>query len=109
MRPSWSSSSNRGRGRGRGREIHMGSNNILAQLGKQRLIATNIAGTSTGISGIDDNHPMYREFMDFIQSKQQTQPSYSSIVNEEAIENVEIYDKNEIDEIVLILEPKDLQ
>lgn len=47
--------------------------------------------------------------MDFIQSKQQTQPSYSSIVNEEAIENVEIYDKNEIDEIVLILEPKDLQ
>ena len=47
--------------------------------------------------------------MDFIQSKQQTHPSYSSIVNEEAIENVEIYDKNEIHQKILILEPRDLQ
>ena len=52
---------------------------------------------------------MHKEFMDFIQSKQQFQPSYSEIVNEEAMENVEIYDNNAIDEIIFILKPRDLQ
>ena len=73
MRPSWPSSSNRGKGRGRGGKTN---NNVLAQIGNQRLIAANItktsASTSIGISGIDASNPMYKEFMDFIQSKQQT-------------------------------------
>uniref|UniRef100_A0A3Q7IDZ6 Uncharacterized protein n=1 Tax=Solanum lycopersicum TaxID=4081 RepID=A0A3Q7IDZ6_SOLLC len=43
MRPSWTSSSNRGKGRGRGGRTN---NNVLAQVGNQRLIAANITKTS---------------------------------------------------------------
>lgn len=110
MRPSWPSSSNRGKGRGRGGRTN---NNVLAQIGNQRLIAANItktsASTSTGISGIDASNPMYKEFMDFIKSRQQEQPSYSAVANEEVIENIEVYDQNDLDEIILILDPRDLQ
>ena len=55
---------------------------------------------------------MYKEFMDFIKSKQtqdNTPPSYSSAVTEEGNENIEVYDKNEKDEVILLLEPIDLQ
>ncbi|KAG5580069.1 hypothetical protein H5410_050696 [Solanum commersonii] len=40
--------------------------NILAQVGNQKLIAANIASTS----GLNTDHPMYNEFLDFMQSKQ---------------------------------------
>lgn len=95
MRPS---SSNRGRGRGRGGRTN---NNVLAQIGNQKLIVANItrtsASTSTGISGIEASNPMYQEFMDFIKSRQQEHPSYSA------------YDQNDLDETILILDQRDLQ
>ena len=40
--------------------------------------------------------------MNFIQS-------YSSVVTEEENKNIEVYDKNEKDEVTLLLEPIDLQ
>uniref|UniRef100_K4BZH2 Uncharacterized protein n=1 Tax=Solanum lycopersicum TaxID=4081 RepID=K4BZH2_SOLLC len=110
MRPSWPSSSNRGRGRGRGGRTN---NNVLAQIGNQKLIAATItrtpASTSTGISGIEASNPIYQEFMDFIKSRQQEQPSYSAVANEEVVENIEVYDQNDLDETILILDQRDLQ
>ncbi|KAG5576769.1 hypothetical protein H5410_056903 [Solanum commersonii] len=54
---------------GRGKEP-MGRNNILAQIGNQKLIALNIAEAYTSTSGINTEHPMYKKFMNFIQSRQ---------------------------------------
>ncbi|KAH0725254.1 hypothetical protein KY284_001119 [Solanum tuberosum] len=108
MRSSGSSSSIRGRERGK---APMGRNNVLAQIENQKLIASNIAETYTSTSGINTEHPMYKEFMNFIQSRQVqgTNPSsYSSAIADEGNENIEVFDKNEKDEVIL-LEPMDLQ
>lgn len=112
VRTSWphgGSSSNRGREQGR---ENLGRGNILAQVGNRRLIASNITGTSTGVSGVDANHPMYKEFMEFIKSKQtqgDSSLSYPAIVNDEAGENTEVTHKNAKDEVILLLENIDLQ
>ena len=62
MTPLWPPPSRRGRGRivaGRG-------GHIFAQIGNKQLIAANSASTS----GLNIDHPMYKEFLDFMQSKQ---------------------------------------
>ncbi|KAG5570715.1 hypothetical protein H5410_060481 [Solanum commersonii] len=41
--------------------------------------------------------------------KNNAPPSYSAVINNEASENIEVYDKNEKDEVILLLEPRDLQ
>ncbi|KAG5570712.1 hypothetical protein H5410_060478 [Solanum commersonii] len=71
-----------------------------------------LEGTSIGISKINTEHPMYTKFMDFIQSREpqnNAPPSYSALVNDEANENIEVYDKNEKDEVICLLKPRDLQ
>ncbi|KAG5584389.1 hypothetical protein H5410_044823 [Solanum commersonii] len=81
----------------------MRRNNILAQIGNQKLIASNIAEAYTSTSEINIEHPMYKEFMNFIQSRQvqgNNPPSYSSAVADEGNENIEVFDKNEKDEIM---------
>ncbi|KAG5568027.1 hypothetical protein H5410_064955 [Solanum commersonii] len=82
MRPSGSSSSIRGRGRGRGK-TPMGRNNILAQIRNQKLIASNITEAYTSTSGINTEHLMYKEFMNFIQSRQHHM--LSQLINTECI------------------------
>uniref|UniRef100_M1AGX3 Uncharacterized protein n=1 Tax=Solanum tuberosum TaxID=4113 RepID=M1AGX3_SOLTU len=108
MRSSGSSSSIRGRGRGK---APMGRDNVLAQIENQKLIASNIAETYTSTSGIITEHPMYKKFMNFIQFRQvqgTNPPSFSSAITDEGNENIEVFDKNEKDEVIL-LEPMDLQ
>ncbi|KAG5580072.1 hypothetical protein H5410_050699 [Solanum commersonii] len=83
-----------------------GRGNILAQVGNQKLIATNIASTS----GLNANHLMYMEFLDFMQSKQRKDnipQSYSTILTDE--ENIEIFDQNDKKEVILLLEQSDLR
>ena len=105
MQSSGNSSSNKGRGRGK---APIGRNIILAQIGNQKLITSNIAGAYTSTSGINTGYPMYKEFMNHLQYKKaqgNNPPSYSSILTDEGNENIEIYDKNEKDEVILLLEP----
>ncbi|KAG5570721.1 hypothetical protein H5410_060487 [Solanum commersonii] len=67
----------------------MGRDNILAQIGNQKLIASNITEAYTSASGINTKHLMYMEFMNFIQSRQvqgNNPPSYSSAVAKEGNE-----------------------
>ncbi|KAG5632674.1 hypothetical protein H5410_004391 [Solanum commersonii] len=66
--PTWAPPSRRGRGRtnpGKG-------GHILAQQGNKTLTSFNVndsATSSSGTSGINVNHPMYKEFMNFMKSK----------------------------------------
>ncbi|KAG5630194.1 hypothetical protein H5410_001911 [Solanum commersonii] len=66
--------------------------------------------SSSGTSGIDTNHPMYKEFMDFMKSKKvvdNNPPSYSSILIDE--ENIKVFDMNNKKEVILLLEESDLR
>ncbi|KAK4724365.1 hypothetical protein R3W88_027144 [Solanum pinnatisectum] len=103
MKPSWPPTRGRG-GRGtRGRGGH-----ILAQLENKKLVADSSSSTDTG--GFKINHPMYKEFMDFMKSKQSqdnTPPTYSTILMDE--ENIEVFDLNEKKEVILLLENNDLK
>ncbi|KAG5581069.1 hypothetical protein H5410_051696 [Solanum commersonii] len=102
MRPSWSPPSRKGKGGKAG----SGRGNILAQMGNQKLIAANIAFTS----GLHTDHPMYKEFLDFMQSKQgkdNFSQSYSTVLTDE--ENIEIFDQNDKKEVMLLLEQSDLR
>ncbi|KAG5598444.1 hypothetical protein H5410_029814 [Solanum commersonii] len=68
--------------RGRGRTQGGSGGHILAQQGSKQLISANIA-SSSGTSGIDIRHPMYKEFMDFMKSKNSSDnnpPTYSSVI-----------------------------
>ncbi|KAG5572368.1 hypothetical protein H5410_062134 [Solanum commersonii] len=108
MRPTWPPPSRRGRGRANSRGGH-----ILAQQGNRTLTSFNIndsATSSSGTSGIDINHPMYKEFMDFMKSKKELDnnpPSYSSILIDD--ENIEVFDMNDKKEVILLLEENDLK
>ncbi|KAG5570695.1 hypothetical protein H5410_060461 [Solanum commersonii] len=55
-------------------------------------------------------HPMYKEFLDFIQSKQgkdNIPQSYSTVLTDE--ENIEIFDQNDKKKVILLLEQSDLR
>ncbi|KAG5570653.1 hypothetical protein H5410_060419 [Solanum commersonii] len=92
MRPSWPPSQ-RGKGRNAARG---GKGHILIQHGNKKLISANISGgssSSSGTSGIDINHPMYKKFLDFIKSKKEGEnatPSYSAILTDD--ENTKVFD-----------------
>ncbi|KAG5570720.1 hypothetical protein H5410_060486 [Solanum commersonii] len=69
----------------------MERNNILVQIEIRRKYLEHCRS----ISGINTGHPMYREFMNFIPSRQvkgNKPPSYSSAVAEEGNENIECKD-----------------
>ncbi|KAG5615880.1 hypothetical protein H5410_015704, partial [Solanum commersonii] len=103
-------SSDRGSSTRRG-TIGGGRGHILIQHGNKQLITTNISGgSSSGTSGVDINHPMYKEFMDFIKSKKEEDnntPSYSTILIND--ENTEVFDLNDKKEVILLLENSDLR
>ncbi|KAG5615834.1 hypothetical protein H5410_015658 [Solanum commersonii] len=82
--------------RGRGGRSNSGrGGHILAQQGNRTLTSFNVsqttASSSSGTSGgVDINHPMYKEFMDFMKSKKETSSSttYSSVLIDD--ENIEV-------------------
>ncbi|KAG5611426.1 hypothetical protein H5410_022707 [Solanum commersonii] len=86
---------------------------ILAQQGNRTLTSFNVShstASSSGTSGIDTNHPMYKEFMDFMKSKKavnNSPPSYSSVLIDD--ENIEVFDMNDKIEVILLLEESDLK
>ncbi|KAG5632683.1 hypothetical protein H5410_004400 [Solanum commersonii] len=86
---------------------------ILAQQGNRTLTSFNIndsATSSSGTSGININHPMYKEFMDFMKSKKELDnnpPSYSSILMDDV--NIEVFDMNDKKKGILLLEEDDLK
>ncbi|KAG5581148.1 hypothetical protein H5410_051775 [Solanum commersonii] len=98
--------------RGRGRTNPRGGH-ILAQQGNKTLTSFNVndsATSSSGTSGININHPMYKEFMDFMKSKKELDnnpPSYSSILMDD--ESIEVFDMNEKREVIVLLEENDLK
>ncbi|KAG5590821.1 hypothetical protein H5410_041335 [Solanum commersonii] len=111
MRPAWPPPSRRGRG---GRSNSGRGGHILAQQGNRTLTSFNVsqttASSSSGTSGgVDINHPMYKEFMDFMKSKKETSSSttYSSILIDD--ENIEVFDMNSKKEVILLLEDSDLR
>ncbi|KAG5573222.1 hypothetical protein H5410_062988 [Solanum commersonii] len=111
MRPAWPPPSRRERG-GRGNPGRGG--HILAQQGNRTLTSFNVsqttASSSSGTSGgVDINHPMYKEFMDFMKSKKETSSSttYSSVLIDD--ENIEVFDMNSKKEVILLLEESDLR
>ncbi|KAG5590173.1 hypothetical protein H5410_040687 [Solanum commersonii] len=65
--------------------------------------------SSSGTSGIDINHPMYKEFINFMQSKKEldNNPTYSSIMIDD--ENIDVFDMNDKKEVILLLEENDLK
>ncbi|KAG5632677.1 hypothetical protein H5410_004394 [Solanum commersonii] len=68
------------------------------------------ATLSSGTSGININHPMYKEFTDFMKSKKELDnnpPSYSSILMDD--ENIKVFDMNDKKEGILLLEEDDLK
>ncbi|KAG5590175.1 hypothetical protein H5410_040689 [Solanum commersonii] len=95
MRPVWPPPSRRGRG---GRTNARRGGHILAQQGNKTLTTFNSnvsAASSSGTSGIDINHPMYKEFINFMKSKKEpdNNPTYSSILIDD--ENIEVFDIND--------------
>ena len=86
----------------------MERNKYLGPNRNQKLITSNIVGAYTSTSGINTKHPMHKEFMNFIQSKQ-AQGNNSPCITDERNENIEVYENNEKDEVILLLEPIDLQ
>ncbi|KAG5632619.1 hypothetical protein H5410_004336 [Solanum commersonii] len=83
------------------------------QQGSEALTSFNVShstASSSGTSGIDTNHPMYKEFMDFMKSKKavdNSPPSYSSVLIDD--ENIEVFDMNDKKEVILLLEESDLK
>ncbi|KAG5605414.1 hypothetical protein H5410_026906 [Solanum commersonii] len=68
------------------------------------------SSSSSGTSGIDINHPMYKDFLDFIKSKKEGEnatPSNSAIPIYD--ENTEIFDLNDKKEVIFLLENSDLR
>ncbi|KAG5580731.1 hypothetical protein H5410_051358 [Solanum commersonii] len=64
--------------------------------------------SSSGTNGISINHSMYKEFMDFMKSKKESDnnpPPYSSILMDD--ENIEVFDMNDKKEVILLLEEND--
>jgi len=110
MRPEWPSPSRRGRG---GRSNSGRGGHILAQHGNKTLTSYASQATTSSSSatsgGVNINHPMYKEFMDFIKSKEQTSASttYSSVLLDD--ENIEVFDINNKREVILLLEESDLR
>ncbi|KAG5607610.1 hypothetical protein H5410_029102 [Solanum commersonii] len=85
---------------------------ILAQQGSRTLTSFNVSQsiTSSRSRRMDINHPMYKEFMDFMKSKEKLDnnpPSYSSILIDD--ENIEVFDLNDKKEVILLLEESDLK
>ncbi|KAG5615271.1 hypothetical protein H5410_015095 [Solanum commersonii] len=75
-------------------------------MGNQKLVATNIASTSD----LNTDHPMYKEFLDFMQSKQgkdNVPPSYSTVLADE--ESTYVFDQNYKKEVTFPLEINDLR
>ncbi|KAG5616548.1 hypothetical protein H5410_016372 [Solanum commersonii] len=73
-------------------------------------VSQTTASSSSGTSGgVDINHPMYKEFMDFMKSKKETSSSttYSSVLVDD--ENIEVFDMNSKKEVILLLEDSDLR
>ncbi|KAG5589385.1 hypothetical protein H5410_039899 [Solanum commersonii] len=65
---------------------------------------------SSSSSGMNIDHPMYKEFMDFMKSTEKLDnnpPSYSSILIDD--ENIEVFDLNDKKEVILLLEESDLK
>ncbi|KAG5579517.1 hypothetical protein H5410_050144 [Solanum commersonii] len=107
LRPSWPPPSRRGR---RGRTNPGRRGHIIVQHGNKQLIATNSNSSTSGTSGIDINRSMYKEFMDFMKSKKESDnnpPIYSTIRMDEA--NIEVFDLNDKREVILLLENSDLR
>ncbi|KAH0781364.1 hypothetical protein KY290_000962 [Solanum tuberosum] len=107
LRPSWPPPSRRG---GRGRTNSGRGGHILIQYGNKQLIAANSSSSTSVTSGIDINHPMYKEFMNFMKSKKESDndpPAYSTILMDE--ENIEVFDLNDKREVILLLENSDLR
>ncbi|KAG5609784.1 hypothetical protein H5410_021065 [Solanum commersonii] len=65
--------------------------------------------SSSGTSGIDINHSMYKEFINFMKSKKEPDniPTYSSILIDD--ENIEVFDMNDKKEVIFLLEENDLK
>nr|XP_009801192.1 PREDICTED: uncharacterized protein LOC104246970 [Nicotiana sylvestris] len=104
MRPTYRPPRHRGRGRA---SIDGRGNNILAQVGNQKLIAANIAGDNI-------DHPLYKNFMDFIQSRKDegtssNVPTYSSVISEKINENLEVYNQKDTKELIILLEQSELK
>ncbi|KAG5587049.1 hypothetical protein H5410_047483 [Solanum commersonii] len=80
-------------------------NKTLTSFNVSQTTASSSSGTS---GGVDINHPMYKEFMDFMKSKKETSSStYSSVLIDD--ENIEVYDMNSKKEVILLLEESDLR
>ncbi|KAG5630647.1 hypothetical protein H5410_002364 [Solanum commersonii] len=93
LRPSWPPPGRRG---GRGRSNSGRGGHILIQHGNKQLIAANSSSSTSGTSGVDINYPMYKEFMDFMKSKKESDnnpPTYSTILMDD--ENIEVFDLND--------------
>ncbi|KAG5611978.1 hypothetical protein H5410_023259 [Solanum commersonii] len=97
--------------RGRGGRTNAGrGGHILAQQDNKTLTTFNSnvsAASSSGTSGIDIDHPMYKEFINFMKSKKEpdNNPTYSSILIDK--ENTEVFDMNDKKEVILLLEEND--
>jgi len=72
-----------------------------------QLITTNSVSTS----GLNTNHPMYKEFLDFMQAKQKKGWYSSNLFNSSHIyeESTKIFDQNNKKEVILLLEYSDLR
>lgn len=102
-------SSYRGRGRGgRGR----GEERVLGQIAHQRLIAANIASSSSSNNDKKSiyNDPEYQEFLAYKAGKTgESSTSYVNIVTNEDSELDDCFEQSPYKEIILLLEYKDLK
>ncbi|KAG5590683.1 hypothetical protein H5410_041197 [Solanum commersonii] len=83
---------------------------VPSRASTSQLIAANSSNSTSGTSGIDINHPMYKEFMDFMKSKKESDndpPTYSTILMDE--ENIEVFDLKDKREVILLFENSDLR
>ncbi|KAG5609739.1 hypothetical protein H5410_021020 [Solanum commersonii] len=91
-------------------EIYGDHPNTFWNRKKHVLIEANSSSSTSGTSGIDMNHPMYKEFMDFMKSKKESDnnlQTYSTILMDD--ENIEIFDLNDKRQVILLLENGDLR
>ncbi|KAG5592754.1 hypothetical protein H5410_043268 [Solanum commersonii] len=82
----------------------------IIRLKEKNVVIETTASSSSGTSGeVDINHPMYKEFMDFMKFKKETSSSttYSSVLIDD--ENIEVFDMNSKKEVILLLEESDLK
>ncbi|KAG5579249.1 hypothetical protein H5410_049876 [Solanum commersonii] len=80
----------------------------ITRLKEKNVVIESVASSSN--SGMNIDHPMYKEFMDFMKSKEKLDnnpPSYSSILIDD--ENIEVFDLNDKKEVILLLEESDLK